>query len=485
MTSTTFIRREIEALEALGLEIRRFAIRTWPVALVDPCDEAERCATEYLLSGNVTGLVTALLREIAGNPIGLGKSLPAWLRLRRDTGGFVRPVAYLMQASLLRQRARAEGIDHIHAHFATNATAVVMLARLMGGASYSFTAHGPDEFEDPEAMSFEPKIAHSQFVVAISDHCRERLTELGRPEDAAKIHLARCGVALEEFDTVEPGCAGDSQTLVCVGRLCPAKGQILIPEVVAALAPQFPRLRVMLVGDGESRPAVEAAIRAHGVEDRVILRGWAPNTEVRQILRESRALLLPSFAEGLPIVIMEALALGCPVISTRVAAIPELVDENCGWLVAPGDTVALAQAIREALTCSSATLAAKGAVGRERVLRRHDRRVLARMLSGLFAQAADRARGRALSVGVPRESEGRHRPDHDPKVEPEAPALDVAQVEFDPAPDRLRRRRAASQTFHLGETGHPGLDVIAQRVVGDAPREIVVVGHGVGTRTDQ
>lgn len=385
MTSTTFIRREIEALEALGIEIRRYAIRGWPVALVDPRDIAEAQATEYLLTGNLAGLAAAFVRELVRNGGGIRRSLPAWLTLRRDTGGLVRPAAYWMQAACLRQRAERDGIDHIHVHFATNATAVAMLARLMGGPSYSFTSHGPDEFRDAGRLSFGPKIAHARFVVAISEYCRGRLNGLGRAADAAKIHLARCGLALEEFPAPAPACAEANQTFVCVGRLCPEKGQVQIPAAVAALAPRFPGLRVILVGDGESRPAIEAAIRAHDVGDRVILRGWAANAEVLALLRESRALMLPSFAEGLPIVIMEALALGRPVISTRIAGIPELLDDSCGWIVPPGDGAALAEAMRAALACTPAELASKGAAGRSRVLRLHDRRVLARTLSRLFS----------------------------------------------------------------------------------------------------
>lgn len=417
MTSTTFIRREIEALEALGLEIRRFAIRAWPVGLVDPRDRAEAGRTEYLLTGNLAGLVGALLREIAGNPLGLLRSLPTWLRLRRDTGGLVRPAAYWMQAALLRQRAAAEGIDHVHVHFATNATAVALLSRRMGGPGYSFTAHGPDEFADAPSLSFPPKIAGARFVVAISHHCRERLIALGRPADAARIHLARCGLALEEFpgpDAATEARAADSQTFVCVGRLCPVKGQVLIPAAVAALTPRFPGLRVVLVGDGESRPAIEAAIRTHGVGDRVILRGWAPNAEVLALVRESRALLLPSHAEGLPVVIMEALALGRPVVSTRIAGIPELVDGSCGWLVPPGDTAALAEALAAALRCPPAAWAAMGAAGRARVARHHDRRRLARILSRLFADALRDAtpapapgRDAAAAAGPPLPEPGR------------------------------------------------------------------------------
>ena len=387
LPSTTFIRREIEAIEGLGHRIRRYAVRAWPQALVDPRDRAERAATHYLLTRNLRGLLGAAVREMLGNPRGLARSLGPWLTLARAARtGPVRPVAYLLQAAYLRQRAAAEGIDHIHVHFATNATTVAMLARLMGGPSYSFTAHGPDEFEEPERLGFSDKIAQARFAVAISRYCQDRLIGLARPEDGPKIRVARCGLALEEFAAVRPRWT-DTQTLVCVGRLCAAKGQVMIPAAVAALRGRFPDLKVVLVGDGDRRAEIEAACRRHGVADRVILHGWASNAEVRSLVAASRALLLPSFAEGLPVVIMEAFALGRPVISTHVAGIPELLDARCGWLIPPGDVEALTQAMEAALLTTPDELAAKGAVGRERVARLHDRRALARTLWRLFDEA--------------------------------------------------------------------------------------------------
>ncbi|MGA4555038.1 glycosyltransferase family 4 protein [Methylorubrum aminovorans] len=397
LPSTTFIRREIEALEHLGCRIRRYAIRAWPQALVDPRDRAEATATHYLLTRNLAGLLAAALLEAGLNPLGLARSLRPWMRLARAArNGWVRPVAYLLQAAYLRRRAAAEGIDHIHVHFATNAATVAMLARRMGGPSYSFTTHGPDEFEAPERFGFAEKIAHAQFVVAISEYCRDRLAGLARPEDAAKIRVARCGLALEEFAPPQPPRA-DNRTFVCVGRLCPAKAQAAIPAAVAALRWRYPDLKVILIGDGESRAEVEAARRRHDVADRVILHGWASNAEVRDRIAASRALLLPSLAEGLPVVIMEAFALGRPVVSTRVAGIPELLDDSCGWLIPPGDVRALMRAMESALSAAPDALAARGAVGRERVERLHDRRLLAGTLIGLFREAD--AKNRAALAG--------------------------------------------------------------------------------------
>jgi len=384
--SGTFIRGEIAALEARGNEVLRFAVRRFSGTLVDPDDAREAGRTRYLLSGNAAGLFKAFAREVATNPHGLAHALPAWWQLWRNAGGgLVRHAAYLLEASLLRQELARQRIRHVHAHFSTNAAAVALLAHRLGGTTYSFTAHGPDEFVDGARHTIGLKIAEAAFVVAISDFCRTMLAGFAlKPQDAAKIEIARCGIAIERF-TPAPPVAATTQTLICVGRLCPQKGQVHIPAAVAMLRPRFPGLRVLLVGDGESRPAVEAEIARHGVGEAVILYGWAANAEVRQLIADSRALLLPSYAEGLPMVIMEAFALGRPVISTTIAGIPELVDATCGWLVPPGDIAALAGAMEAALTASPGTLAQMGRIGRARVEAEHTLAGLAGRLEGLFA----------------------------------------------------------------------------------------------------
>lgn len=383
--SGTFIRNEIEALEATGLEISRLSVRRFSGDLVDPADIREQGATKYLLDGNQLGLCLATLREVLTNPIGLARTLPLWWKLLVNAkGGVVRHVAYLMQAAFLRQEAKRQKIAHVHSHFSNNAPAVAMLSRMLGGPSFSFTAHGPDEFVEAPVLSFPEKIRYAAFVVAISDYCRTMLIGLaGERRIASKIHIARCGLDLERFE-IAPPIYPDNHTFVCVGRLCPQKGQVHIPAAVAALREQFPSIRVILVGDGDSRAEIESEIATYDVGQEVILHGWATNQEVRQLIAGSRALLLPSYAEGLPIVIMEAFALGRPVISTTIAAIPELVDAECGWLVAPGDHEQLVAAMREALEAQPELLQKMGAEGRARVEKMHDRQQLARTLKQLF-----------------------------------------------------------------------------------------------------
>ncbi len=386
--SSTFIRNEIEALEELGLDVTRMAVRRFAGPLVDPADIREHGVTSYLLDGNKAGLCRAALKELVTNPLGLARAMPTWLELLRNAkGGSIRHVAYLMQAAFLRQEAKRRNIVHVHSHFSNNAPAVAMLCHLLGGPSFSFTAHGPDEFVDAPLLSFAVKLEQAAFVVAISDYCRTMLESLaGKGGERARIHIARCGLDLDRFEIaplVEPG----NQTFVCVGRLCPQKGQVHIPAAVAALQKQFPAIKVVLVGGGESRTDIEKEIALHGVERQVILYGWAANDEVRRLIASCRVLLLPSYAEGLPIVIMEAFAMGRPVISTTIAGIPELVDAQCGWLVAPGDHVQLVAAMADALAASPARLQAMGSEGRARVERLHDRRGLARRLQQFFLDA--------------------------------------------------------------------------------------------------
>lgn len=388
MTSTTFIRREIEALVGQGVDVSRFAVRHWETPLVDADDLAEQARTHYLLTGNLGRVLLAFAVELLTNPVGVARAFGALLTLWRNArGGVGRHAAYLMQAAYFRQRARAERIDHVHAHFATNATAVAMLSKLMGGPGYSFTTHGPDEFENSSRLSFDLKMGQARFIAAISNFCRVQLVRASRWQHWDKIHIVPCGLKLADFQPdhrFDPGNLG----FVNIARFNSQKGLLLIPPALALLKAEFPTCKVILIGDGEERAALLAAIAEHDVAAMIELRGWQPNAEVREAIRSSRALLLPSFAEGLPVVIMEAFALGRPVVSTYIAGIPELLDRDCGWIVPAGSVEALAGAMREALHASPARLAALGAEGRRRAEAGHDVAVSARKLAGLFGEAS-------------------------------------------------------------------------------------------------
>lgn len=385
--SATFIRREIAALEAQGVPITRFAVRPWDDALVDPADQAESAKVTYLLT-RARRLLAMAMAEKLRNPLGMWRAGRAALQMWRAAGpgSFVRHVAYLLEAVHLKRAA--QGLDHIHAHFSTNTAAVALLCARLGGPGYSFTAHGPDEFVDPEAASLALKVAEARFVVAITHYARTRLALAAGMQTWPRLHVVRCGVDLTAF---APAPAPDAQApLICVGRLCTQKAQELLVSAMAQLRQTHPDARLLLVGDGDARPRIEQAIRDHGLHDAVTLLGWADNATVARLMAESRALVLPSFAEGLPIVIMEAHARARPVVSTYIAGIPELVDGQTGWLVPAGDVDGLVTALRALMDTPPAQLAAMGERGRARVQAAHDVTASAAQLRALFAQATGR-----------------------------------------------------------------------------------------------
>ncbi|MEL6266299.1 MAG: glycosyltransferase [Pseudomonadota bacterium] len=388
-TSQTFVRGEIRALEGMGVAITRVALRRADAPLVTGADREEQAATRYLLDRRLA-LVLGLVREAVTNPGGFWRALGAWRRLVGragvSLGRLVAHGAYLAEAAALKRVAAETGATHVHTHFSSNSAAVALLAERLGGPGYSFTAHGPTDFYNRDAAAIDLKIRHARFVAAISHYCRTQLLQAagieGWDDAMAKIRIVRCGVDLETF-ALQPPPAPDAP-IVHVGRLCVAKAQALIPAAVAGAAARHPDLRVELIGDGELRPMVEAAIAEHGVADRVTLLGWRSHAEVRDRVAAARAFLLPSFAEGIPVVIMEALALGRPVITTAIAGIPELVTPDCGWVVPAGDAEALGHALDEALGASPERLAEMGRAGRARVEAMHDQAANAATLKAAF-----------------------------------------------------------------------------------------------------
>lgn len=368
--SHTFIRNEIAALERLGFDILRITIRPAPEALVDRDDIAEAARTWTLLRGGAARLILAAAARAIRRPVRFGAVL--FDTLRHRPAGWLRSLAYFAEACALLQIARARGIGHVHVHFGTNPATVALIASRLGPLSFSMTVHGPDEFDAPVALDLRGKIAAARFVVAVSSFGRSQLMRWSAPGDWSKLHVVRCGVTDRFQVSPSADVAGlRSSRLVCVARLSAQKGLPLLIEAAAILA-HTDAFCLRIVGDGELRPEIEAAIKARGLTGKVQLVGWASVEEVRRELLAARALVLPSFAEGLPVVLMEALALGRPVIATAIAGIPELVDAQTGWLVPAGSVDALVEAMRSALHSNVAALDAMATEGRARVRRAHD-----------------------------------------------------------------------------------------------------------------
>ncbi len=388
--SHSFIRREIRALERAGASVHRFAMRSDRAALVDPADLAEDAATEHVLNTGLKRLAPAALNWLVRHPAQSLTALRLALRCGSrgaggtpGTGGRARHMIYLIEAAYIAARSRTLGLTHIHAHFGTNSTTVAMLAHALGGPTYSFTTHGPEEFDAPHALALDLKLHNAAFAVAISSFGRSQLCRWTPPANWPKIHVVHCGIEPALF-TAAP--LPPTLQLVAIGRLSSQKGFALLVEAVALASKTLPYLHLTLVGDGELRPQIEAAIAGHGLTQNITLTGWQSEAGVRAALHNATALILPSFAEGLPVVIMEAMAATRPIIATTIAGIPELVTPDCGWLVPAGDAQALATAIETLAATPQDTLTQMGQAARIRVQQRHDIDTEAAKLQALFAQ---------------------------------------------------------------------------------------------------
>jgi colanic acid/amylovoran biosynthesis glycosyltransferase len=386
--SQSFIRREILALEAAGLPIQRFSIRSGDADVVDPADQREAAITRVVLKGGIGGLLRlgwAVARTAVSHPIGLWQGLKLAIESgQRSDRGLPVHLIYWAEACVLLHWFRAAQIHHVHVHFGTNSTLVAMLCRAMGGPSYSFTVHGPEEFDRMVGIALSEKIRRSAFVVGISSFGRSQLYRWCEVEHWPKIHIVHCGVDQQYLKPASYPIAA-APNLVCVGRLCEQKGQLLLVEAARELARSGLPFHLTLVGDGPLRAPLEQRIAESGLTGQVIITGVATGAQVQQHLLNSRAFVLPSFGEGLPVAIMEALALQRPVISTYIAGIPELVRPGVnGWLVPAGSVSDLAAAMREALTAPVAQLEAMGRAGARAVAQHHDITQEAQKLARLF-----------------------------------------------------------------------------------------------------
>ena len=386
--SHSFIRREIRALELQGFAILRIALRGWDGELADDEDRQERGRTRYVLQQGPAGLALALLRTLFTAPGRFLSALALAIRMSRHAErSLPYHLAYLAEACRILPWMESFGATHVHAHFGTNSAEVVMLARALGGPPYSFTVHGPEEFDKAPFLGIAEKVRRSAFVVAVSSYGRSQLYRWIEHAQWPKVKVVHCGLEAA-FHAGAPVPAPAVPRLVCVGRLCEQKGQLLLIEAAARLAAKAVPLELVLAGDGELRGETESLIAKRGLGNQVRITGWISGAAVREEILAARALVLPSFAEGLPVVIMEAMALRRPVLTTSIAGVPELVlaGEN-GWLFAAGDVDALAAAMEDCLSRPVEQLHAMGEAARARVLERHSIDTEATKLGGLVRQA--------------------------------------------------------------------------------------------------
>ena len=381
----TYVRGEVAQLRRLGHTVHTFSIRKADTReLVDASIRREHAQTEFVLEAGAARLFMATLRVALWAPHKLLRAVQMTIRMVPPgiEKRWTRRLAYVVEAAYLAERLEAKNVRHLHNHIGENSAVVALLAAMFRGIPCSLTIHGPSEFERAPLLALDEKVRRAAFVVAISYFTRSQLYRWAAFEDWSKIHVVHCGVD-ETFFHLSPVPA--AARLVTVGRLTEQKGQLLLVEAAARLRGRGFDFELVVVGDGPLRSVLEKQIERLGLQRHVRLTGYLSTDDLRHELIASRALVLPSFAEGLPGVIFEAFALGRPVISTYIAGIPELVKPGVnGWLVPAGSVELLADAMAAAVTADPADLERMGRAGAAEVSRQHNAIIEANKLEALF-----------------------------------------------------------------------------------------------------
>lgn len=351
--SHTFISREIRVLEGDGFDIRTCSIN--PVANPEkfgPTDRAYAEATYYIKAVPMHRIAALLVRGLFQLPRFASVLAYAW---RLNVGAGPRDVrkalGYFAEAVLLRHWARSVGVSHIHVHFANPAATVALIAARFGGLSYSLSVHGPDEFYDVAANLIKEKVEGAVFVRCISYYCRSQLMRLTPYAQWKKFRIVRCGIFADEFPPRAPTAAGPQGTMhareiLCVGRLCPSKGQAVLVEAAKILADRGQDFHLRFLGGGEDLDTIRALVERLSLETFVSVEGPVAHQRVKEALAACDLFVLPSFAEGIPVALMEAMAAGIPVVSTGIMGIPELIEhEKSGVLTQPSNAAQLADAL--------------------------------------------------------------------------------------------------------------------------------------------
>jgi colanic acid/amylovoran biosynthesis glycosyltransferase len=373
--SHTFILREIRRLRAMNCDIRVASINQCrrPTAQLTEEERQEMAATYYVKSAGVSGALRAHWFILASRPIAYFRGLAFALRL---AGADIKRLAfaffYFIEALILGRWMERQGLRHVHVHFANPAAQVALIASQVFAIRYSLTVHGPDEFYDTQGHNLTEKIAGASFVCCISYFAISQLKLLSSPSEWSKFELTPLGVDPKVFAPSPFRYVPEPFEILCVGRLVAAKGQHILIAAVDRLVQRDFRVRLRLVGDGPERKLLELEVRRRGLSEQVIFEGSVNQDRIREFYRRADAFVLASFAEGVPVVLMEAMAMEIPCVATYVGGVPQLIqNEVDGLLVAPADVNALMSAV-ERLIGDPAMRIRLATAGRARVLKQYN-----------------------------------------------------------------------------------------------------------------
>lgn len=334
-----FMLREIRSLRRLGLDVHVASIRPpdRDLSLMTDAEREEAQSTYYVTRADLFRLALAHLRTLVARPVSY------WRGLACALGSGLYGIFYFAEAIAVGDWMRRRDLLHVHTHYAS--TVGLIVARTFP-VTLSVTFHGPVEFQDPGAFRLQEKVRASLFSCAISQYGLGQLMYAGGYPEWSKLELTPLGVDLEEFPARPARSNPEPFQILCAGRLASVKGQHVLIAAMEMLIREGRRIRLRLAGDGPDRAALEQDVAARGLSAHVSFEGNLNQDQLRALYRESDALVLASFAEGLPVVLMEAMAMEIPCIATWVAGVPELIrDEVNGLLVAAGDAASLALAI--------------------------------------------------------------------------------------------------------------------------------------------
>ncbi len=384
----TFIQREISGLRARGFDVRTFSVRR-SGSDHDVSDDirAEKRNTYFLLPVNPVRLFIANVRQLASAPLRyLGALRLAWRTSRDGARGRLYQLFYFQEAVMLAAELRRQRIAHLHNHLGDASGTVTLLACRMADIGYSMTFHGPHIFFDPLHWALREKVRHAHFTVCISHYCRSQMMLFTDQPDWSRLVIVHCGIDPARYAYAAP--RDRARRLLYTGRLAAEKGLPVLFESLRHLKVRGYDFELTLVGDGPDRGALETMALQLDIVERVVFAGFCGQDEVLARLRQSDALLLPSFAEGVPVSLMEAMACGLPVIATYVGGVVELVEHMVtGLMVHAGDADSLEAAIAQYL--DDAHLRSRvSRQGREKVVSEFNIDTEVDKLAALFTQHA-------------------------------------------------------------------------------------------------
>ncbi len=353
--SHTFFLQEVLGLRARGMHIETVSINRpdRPLDKLPPNEAAEARATAYIQDGRPLASLFYILTTILAHPGVFFRGLAAITQLPRLTlkqRGFW--LFYLAEALLVGRWMKQRRLDHLHIHFGGPVASVGMLVSAAWQLPYSLTIHGPEELLNLDAYHLREKVAQASFVLCISDFCRSQLCQFTSPRLWPKFKVIRLGVdpstlrpivrSSDPLRSQPPPCL----ELVCTGRLVPAKGHHILLQALDLLRQRGTAIHATFIGGGPELQPLKDYVFANNLRDAVTFTQALSHPETLELLRKADLFALASFAEGIPVALMEAMSLGLPCVSTTIAGIPELIRSgHDGLLVAPGNPAALADAL--------------------------------------------------------------------------------------------------------------------------------------------